>query len=518
MQHKLVKQGKRGIIHIISGRTGIVILLLLIQALCMFVFFHLLQRYVIHLFGGLVIFTAVMMIYVLNASGSPSAKLSWCVIIAVVPVFGALLYFYIRMDLGHRVEQRRIQHVIDQSAVHVPDQSRLMQKLEQEDKPLYNLALYTRNYGGFPVYQNTSAAYFPSGEDAFRQMRYELEHAQRFIFLEYFIIDSGYMWDQILEILKRKVRKGVEVRLLYDGTCSVARLPYNYPKRMEELGIRCKVFSPLHPLVSTHYNNRDHRKILVIDGHTAFTGGINLADEYINRKTLYGHWKDTAVMLKGDAVRSFTLMFLQMWNATEHESIYAPYLARMPQLPTYAQGYVIPFGDSPMDEERVGEMVYLDILNAAKDYVYIMTPYLILDTEMITALCFAAKRGVDVRLILPHIPDKKYAFLLAKGHYWELISAGVKIFEYIPGFVHAKVFLSDDRRAVVGTINLDFRSLYLHFECAAYLQDVPAIADILEDFRQTERQCRRVSLAQVRNEPLRTRLAAAILKVFAPLM
>ena len=518
MQTKLAKRGKKRLVDIVFGRTGVVVLLLALQAFFIFALFRYLEQYMAHLFGGLVVLTAVMMIYVLNAGGSPSSKLSWCVLIAVVPVFGTLLYFFIRTDLGHRMEQQRIQEVLDASAIYVPDQSELMQRLEKEDRTLYNLAVYTQRHGGYPVYADTEATYFPLGDDAFRQMLYELEQAERFIFLEYFIVDSGYMWDRILEILTRKASRGVEVRLLYDGTCSIARLPYNYPAQLERLGIRCRVFSPLHPLVSTHYNNRDHRKILVVDGRVAFTGGINLADEYINRRVRFGHWKDTAVLLRGDAVRSFTLMFLQMWNAIEPEGVYAPYLVRQPQLPSYAQGYVIPFADSPLDDERVGEMVYLDILNEARDYVYIMTPYLILDTEMVTALCFAAKRGVDVHLVLPHIPDKRYAFLLARGHYAELIAAGVKIFEYLPGFVHAKVFLSDDCRAVVGTINLDFRSLYLHFECAAYLHGVPSIADIRRDFRQTEQRCRQISLAQAKSAPLHTRLAAAVLKVLAPLM
>ena len=305
---------------------------------------------------------------------------------------------------------------------------------------------------------------------------------------------------------------------MYDGTCAINLLPYGYPKELEKLGIRCKMFSPLHPLVSTHYNNRDHRKILVIDGHTAFTGGVNLADEYINRKERFGHWKDTAVMLKGEAVRSFTLMFLQMWNATEKECVYEPYLNVPVPLPISAPGYVIPYGDNPMDDDKVGEMVYLDILNRAVDYVYIMTPYLILDNEMITGLCFAAQRGVDVRIILPHIPDKRYAFVLAKSHYRELIRTGVKIYEYTPGFVHAKVFVSDDRRAVVGTINLDYRSLYLHFECAAYMEDVPAVGDILRDFRSTEEQCQRITMQDVNRQKLITRLAGAVLKVIAPLM
>ena len=304
---------------------------------------------------------------------------------------------------------------------------------------------------------------------------------------------------------------------MYDGTCALALLPYGYPKQLEKMGIRCKMFSPIRPMVSTHYNNRDHRKILVIDGVTGFTGGINIADRYINREQVYGHWKDTAVMLQGEAVHSLTLMFLQMWNSTERKRDYAPYLkAEMSHVE--AEGYVLPYGDSPLDNENIGEMVYLHMLNQAKDYVYIMTPYLILDNEMVTALRFAARRGVDVRLVLPHIPDKKYAFLLAKSHYAELIEAGVRIYEYTPGFVHAKVFLSDDYHAVVGTINLDYRSLYLHFECAAYLYRVKALREIRRDFFETMAVSQEITMKDVKQQGFFTRLGAMLLKAAAPLM
>ena len=294
-----------------------------------------------------------------------------------------------------------------------------------------------------------------------------------------------------------------------------------YPKRMEALGIRCKMFAPLRPFVSTYYNNRDHRKIAVIDGRVGFTGGVNLSDEYANLVSVYGVWKDTAVRLEGEAVRSLTLMFLQMWGMDEREpdtESYGRYLnVPLPPLPE-AGGYVLPYADSPLDDERVGESVYLDILSHAERYVRIFTPYLILDETMVMALTFAAKRGVDVELILPHVPDKKFAFALAKGHYRELLDAGVKIYEYTPGFVHAKVFVSDDCKAVVGTINLDYRSLYLHFENAVYLYDCPCIADIVADFDATRAQSQIVTHGDLARIPLHTRITSALLKLVAPLM
>ena len=271
------------------------------------------------------------------------------------------------------------------------------------------------------------------------------------------------------------------------------------------------------PFLSSHYNYRDHRKILVIDGKVAFNGGVNLADEYINQKERFGHWKDTALMLKGEAARSFTLMFLQMWNLTEAQASFPPELLSPIEGPE-APGFVMPYGDCPLDEDKVGEAIYTDMLYRASDYVHIMTPYLILDGELTAALKFAAQRGVDVKLILPGIPDKKLAHALAKSHYRELTDAGVQIFEYTPGFVHAKVCVSDDNRAVVGTINLDYRSLYHHFECATYLYRTSCILEIEGDFQQTLRQCRAVTPETIRNEKLGYKIIGPLLKIVAPLM
>ena len=326
------------------------------------------------------------------------------------------------------------------------------------------------------------------------------------------------MWGRILEILARKVKEGVDVRVMYDGTNEFTTLPRDYPKMLKNLGIKCKVFAPLSPFVSTHYNYRDHRKIMVIDGNTAFTGGINFADRYINQEVIHGHWKDTAVMLKGKAVRGFTLMFLQMWNIDEKEPQFEPFLSFPSLSPEKATGYVIPYGDCPLDKDKVGEMVYMDILNRAKRYVHIMTPYLILDGEMETAIKFAAERGVEVTIILPGVPDKLSAYSLAKSHYAALLDAGVQIYEYDPGFIHAKSFVSDDTEGVVGTINLDYRSLYHHFECAAYCYKTACIADIEKDFQETLKKCRRITKKTIWQNNPKLRIMSFFMKVVAPLL
>ncbi len=513
-----LKSGKRGFFHLIMGRTGVVALLLVIDIALMIAAFRWLNRgFQLFFSGGSTIISIVMLIYLLNSSHNTDVKLTWCVLVALSPLFGVLLYIYIKLDLGHRTEQYLLHNTLKETAsFRVYDQETL-HALSESDPLAGNLGSYLSQCG-FDTFKGTSVSYFPDGEAKFEALKTELEKAEHFIFMEYFIVAEGEMWNTILDILVRKAAAGVEVRFMYDGTCAFTCLPYSYPKKLQAMGIKCKMFGPFHPIVTTSYNNRDHRKIAVIDGKTAFTGGINLADEYINKLPRFGHWKDTAIMLQGEAVRSFTLMFLQMWNHNESEREYERYILSAEQCHVHSDGFVIPYGDSPLDKELVGEMVYLHMINTARGSVSIMTPYLILDNEMITALIFAARRGVDVRIILPHIPDKKYAFALAKTHYPELLSAGVHIFEYTPGFVHAKVVLCDDICAVVGTINFDYRSLYHHFECAAYLYNVPALADIKRDFMETEAVSQQITLADAATEKLTTKAAGAVLKLIAPLL
>ncbi len=514
----LLKTGKRGIIRMIFGRTGIVIALLLIQSKILFNIFKFLETLIPYAVVTLAVFTVIMVVYVVNAEHSANVKLTWIILIMLLPVFGSILYIFIQKNVGHRTLKRRLELVMKESEEELEKQDDLINKLKMRNKGLYNLTRYTENIGAFPIYKNSLTKYFPLGEDAFKEMLIQLRKAKKFIFLEYFIIDEGYMWGKILKILSDKVKEGVEVRVMYDGTCEFTLLPHNYPEKLKKLGIQCKVFAPIRPFISTHYNYRDHRKILVIDGQIAFTGGINLADEYINKKEVYGHWKDTAIMVKGDSVDSFTLMFLQMWNINEKYRTYMtePYKSQASK--EDVKGYVLPFSDSPLDNEKLGQMVYMDILNRAENYVHIMTPYLIIDDEMQTALQFAAKRGVDVKIIMPHIPDKKFVFAQSRSYYKDLIKAGVKIYEYTPGFMHAKVFVSDDLKAVIGTINLDYRSLYHHFECGVYIEEGPTILDIERDFLQTLNKSQKVTMVDIKKYNILMTIIAKILKLIAPLM
>ena len=509
----LLNKGKKGLLRLIFGRTGVVIALLAVQAGLLALGFFRLGKYMFY--GGSMLLALAVVLVVINKPANPYAKITWILLIMLAPVFAVPFYFYVDMDLGHRLARRLGEEIGRRTAQYAPPSA--SGALREEAPRIAGLAAYLERTAGQTFYRNSAAKYLKSGEDYFEEVLRQLERAEKFIFLEFFIVEEGYMWGRILSMLERKVQQGVEVRVLYDGTCVIGKLPYRYPQQLEELGIRCRMYAPLRPLVSTHYNNRDHRKILVVDGRCAFTGGINLADEYINRRKLHGHWKDTGVLITGEAVRGFTLMFLQMWGVEDwREEDYPRYLDA--SAPVDAPGWVAPYGDSPFDRENVGEMVYMDILNRASDYVHITTPYLIIDHEMVVALLFAAKRGVDVKLIVPGEPDKRTVFALTRSYYKELIEGGVQIYEYTPGFIHAKSFVSDGCTAVVGSINLDYRSLYLHFECAALLYGSPAVEEVEADFQDTLKKCRPVTAEDCRRDRPGRRLLGWLLRPLAPLM
>ena len=515
---RLAKPVRKGLLRLVFSRFLIIGVLLVLQvALIVMAYLQFTEKLpiLLHLQS---IFGIVMIIYLFNSSMDSSAKLTWMFIMAIVPLPGAALLWWTQANVGHRMETRMVLDQIDSTRNMLNQDEDVIKRIEHDGSGTDDISKYLNHTGCFPVYDKTSVTYFPLGENKFEAMLAELEKAEKYIFMEYFIIEEGYMWGRILDVLIRKAAAGVEVRVMYDGMCEMSSLPVNYWKLLEAKGIRSKAFSPLKPVVSSHYNYRDHRKILVIDGKVAFNGGVNLADEYINHIERFGHWKDTAVMLKGPAARSFALMFLQQWNIKGDPDDYDKWLS----LPEYedkdANGYVIPYCDTPLDHYKVGESVYMDFLYRATDYVHIMSPYLILDGELETALCFAAQRGIDVKLILPGIPDKKMPYALAKSHYKALYDAGVKIYEYTPGFVHAKVFVSDDIKAIVGTINLDYRSLYHHFECATYMYKTDCIKEIEDDFQDTLSKCREVSEESIQKEKFSYKLLGSLAKMISPLV
>lgn len=508
----------RGIKTVIYGRTAMILLGFLAQLVLLCVGYILLRNYSYLFYAFFLSVSAVAVVYIFNAPGNPDLKLSWMLPIAVFLVFGAIFYVTIVSQPGTKVLYAGLLEQAENTRKYVRPREEIRERLRTESPHMGQLAHYLEKCDGSPVYDCTQVKYYPLGDSQFVDMAEELKKAEKFIFIEFFIVSSGKMLGDILDILKEKAKQGVEVRFMFDGTNMLWNLPGFFPDMLEEEGIHCKVFAPIRLLFSPHYNNRDHRKILVIDGKVAFTGGINLADEYINQKNRFGHWKDAGAMVKGDAVERFTFMFLEMWNESERmPESYEKY--RLPQdAAVSSDGYAIPYSVCPLGTERVGEMVYLDIINTAHTYVHIMTPYLIPDDRMTMALTYAAKRGVEVIIIMPHIPDKKYAFMLAKTYYNQLLEAGVRIYEYEPGFVHAKVFVSDGVKAVVGTVNLDYRSLYHHFECSLVLYRNSQVAVMEQDIQDTLKKCIEVKVEDYKKLKLTDRALGRIMRIVAPLM
>lgn len=506
---------------IIFSRTLIIILMLMMQIAVLFVSFKWLGNYMDFIWEGMSLLGAILIIVIINRDEPTEFKLSWIIPICVFPVFGALIYLYVVFNFGGIGLKAKTYIRMKETEGLLSTGKETKEAVQECAEAFRGFSRYMDQRAGYPTYHNSTAEYYPSGEEKFEALIEELRKAKRYIFIEYFILERGIMWNAVLDILKEKVKEGVEVRVMYDGMCSILLLPYRYPKELEKYGIKAKMFAPIIPFLSTSQNNRDHRKILVIDGKVAFTGGVNLADEYINQKAVYGHWKDVAVKITGDAVRSFTVMFLQMWNVSEKGTEnYERYLQDIKyDQPLYHDGFVIPYGETPTMNREVAKTVYESMINRANKYVHIMTPYFIVEREFLDSMRFAAGRGVEVAMILPHIPDKKIVYYIARTFYPELLKAGVKIYEYTPGFVHAKTFVSDNLSATVGTINLDYRSFYHHFECGAYFYDNKVVGKVEEDFQNTLRKCREVTMEYYYQEiPVYQKLLGSLGKLFAPLM
>lgn len=460
----------------------------------------------------------IIVFIIINNKSNPSYKIAWIVPVMIFPIFGGLFYL---LYGGNKLSTREklkmvIQNIEMTNSLKQDDE--IIKKIG--DKSIYakNQSEYILNYAKCPVYNNTETTYFKIGEEKFEALLRELKKAEKFIFLEYFIIQEGKMFNSILEILEEKAKQGVDVRLIYDDVGCIVTLPHNYKNTLEAKGIKCRVFNPIKPFFTRRLNNRDHRKIVVIDGDVGFTGGINLADEYINEYEKHGYWKDAGIMLKGDAVWNLTVMFLSMWDYIDNKE--EDYIKFKPSKNKYynSKGYVQPFDDSPLINEPIGETVYLNLINKAKDYIYINTPYLIIDNEMATALKIAAKSGVDIKIVTPYIPDKKFVHAVTKSYYESFIKDGIEIYEFTPGFMHAKTFVVDAEYGVVGSINLDFRSLYLHYECGVWLYKTDSIKSMKDDYLETLKRCHKVTMEECKNTSSIRKVLRLIIRMFAPLL
>lgn len=442
-------------------------------------------------------------------------KLAWVVPILLFPIFGGVLYLVFGHSVLNKRERRRLSVLLNRFE-DAPTDAAVLEDLRNRDPVAAQQAQYLEQLSHYKLTDRTQVTYYPVGEAMLESLLDDLRSAERFIFMEYFILSDGEMWRSIESVLEEKAQRGVDVRIMYDDLGSLFVLPSDFTATMAEKGIKTCPFNRFRHIFNSRFNNRDHRKICVVDGNVGYTGGINISDEYINLKSPYGHWKDTAVRLCGKGVGELTSMFLSAWDYfSNSNSVLVDYL---PTVEFSASGYVLPFSSIPASHETCGKGAYLNMINKARNYVYITTPYLVIDGSMTTALTSAAKAGVDVRIITPGIPDKKIVYFLTRSYYKTLLDAGVRIFEYTPGFIHAKNSVSDDSTAMVGTVNLDYRSLYLHFECAVWMYGTDCVADIKRDFLETQEKCREITYDQISKIFVGRRAALAFLRLFAPLI
>ena len=515
----------KSILKVVFSRMFFVGLLILLQVVFLVFIAIKLNNYFIYVHIASILISILIMFSIINTNKEPSFKLLWAMLILTFPLAGILLFLVIGdnktkkkfVKIANRLS-KEVSHIYTEKQHHY---LQIQSQLEKEDKVMYGQSRYITSVTNMPVYQNTNTEFLPTGEKYFERLVEELKKAKHFIFLEFFILTEGKMLDTVIEILTQKVKEGVDVRLMYDDLGSIYVLRDGYDKYLRSLGIKCTIFNKFAPILSIGHNNRDHRKIVVIDGYIGFTGGINLADEYINVFEKHGHWKDTGIVLTGEAVQNLTLMFLHSWYcfSEEEDQDFTRFLPQVDYENLFvSDGYVQPYSDTPLDQEPVAENIYLNIIEQATDYVYITTPYLIIDYAMLTALSRAAKRGVDVRIITPHIPDKWFVFTLTQSYYTPLVKSGVTIYEYTPGFIHAKGFICDDKVATVGSVNLDYRSFWHHFECGVWLYKSKSVHQMKEDFLETQSKSMVMTKEELKKIPFLNKFVRFFIKFLAPFL
>ncbi len=504
-------------LKIVRSRFFLAAICVLLEFVQLLVVFVLAIRYVLPLTIMSVFLHVIVLVYLIDKDDVPEGKMPWLILVLAVPVVGAFVFLLLTSQVQDRKKLKRFSESQQKLQPYLR-QNEAFTELKMKDPDARLQANYIYREAGMPCAGCSSVSYYPLGEQFHAALLDSLQTAEHFIFMEYFIIQPGKMWDSIHEILRRKAAEGVEVYILYDDVGCMLTLPENYCKTLNEEGIHCVLANRFTPVLSHIHNNRDHRKITVIDGKIGFTGGVNIADEYINAYEKYGHWKDSAIRMEGEAVKNLTALFLTNWNMQAELSLDIDTYMDMVPLDEAGREVVAVYGDgpSPWYQESIGKNVYLNMIHGAREYVYITTPYLICDSELMNTLQLSARKGVDIRLITPHIPDKKPVYWMTRSSYRPLIFSGVKIYEYTPGFIHAKNFICDDKFAVCGTINLDYRSLVHHFECGAWMYDTDCIKDMKTDFLQTQAKSEQIILE--RSDLIGgKRLAAELMKVFAPL-
>ena len=506
---------KNGIVRMV-----LVLLSILLEVVVIFLLLHYLGSKAGWVYSVLHILSIILVLVIYGSHKTASVRMTWIMLIMLVPIVGTVLFLIIGLN-WHTLQMRKRYTELDKILLPLlPPNEEVSRHVREKSGRLSGISAYLKKNAGYPVYENTKVTYYDDGLKGLNAQLEELAKAERFIFMEYHAIEDAESWHEIQKVLVERAKAGVEVRIFYDDMGSIGFINTNFVKKMESLGLKCRVFNPFAPGFNFFLNNRDHRKITVIDGKVGFTGGYNLANEYFHRTEPYGFWKDTGVRLEGDAVQSLTVIFLEMWNAISKYDVddkdFRQFLTSPPS--PEGKGFVQPYADSPMDGIAVGEDVYMSIAEGATEYAWYITPYLIITDEMNHVLSLAAMRGVDVRIITPGIPDKKMVYSLTRSYYNGLARHGVRIFEFTPGFCHAKMSVSDDLVATCGTINMDYRSLYHHFENGCLLADCDAVMDIKHDFEETFAQCREVTDYYVTGRGAFMRFGQMLLRLAAPLM
>ena len=466
------------------------------------------------------ILSLILVLIIYSREQSSAFKMLWIMILMMFPVFGVLFYAMVGLNLTPKTMRRRFEDVDNQLAPLIPERKETIERLTRSDPEAASVSVYLDRYAHAPLYRRTQVEYYSDTLAALEAQIEAMKQAEHFIFIETHCIEDKEAWSRVEPILAEKASLGVEVRLIYDDIGIAEFMSKGFEHRMEDLGIHCLDFNPVFPAINFFLNNREHRKITVVDNQVAFTGGYNFADEYFNITHPYGVWKDAGIRIEGDAVQSMTLTFIEMWNASKGKNKVnvqpEEYLIPMKEMPQ-SDGYVQPYADNPMDKENVGENVYISIINKARRYCWFMTPYLVITDELQQALILASKRGVDVRIVTPGIPDKKYVYEVTRSYYGALVRKGVRIYEWTPGFSHSKLCVADDSVATCGTVNLDYRSLYHHFENGCYIVHGTAVDKIKQDFLTTFPECREVT-EEYRQRKFFMSAWQLILRLIAPLL
>ncbi len=498
-------------------KTTAIVILILLQLAFLVLSIWRMANYFPYVYLTLLVVSLIVLVWLINSDTNPSYKLAWAIPILTLPVFGGIFYLLFGTSKVSSRLKKNMQLQQKFKTQYLTQNKEVWEDATKEAAHVVSQMNYLKN-AGYPLYRDEGSCYFPLGDLKFPKMLAELKKAKNYIFLEYFIIANGTMWQSILSVLKDKVKEGVEVRVIFDDCGSLGLLPPNHEKELNDAGIKCRVFNPLHPSLTITMNNRDHRKILIIDGTVGFTGGVNIGDEYINEISVHGHWKDSAVMLKGQAVNTLVSLFLEMWNLISPSDEDVNHYYHQNPSGEHCSGYIQPYSSDPLSEDTIGENVYLNLIAKANREIFILTPYLIIDNELTTALCLASKSGVTVNIVTPHVADKWYVHLMTVSSYPQLIKAGVNIYEYTPGFIHSKVFSVDGEIASVGTINMDYRSLYLHFECGVVLYRTETAKEIYEDCKATVSVSQKITLDDCKKIRWYHRLFQRLIRVFSPLM